>query len=299
MKRAINTTLLRATLVILVSLNLCSVPALAQGGAAKTNTKILYHNGPVMAGTTTVYVIWYGNWSGISPGSSRETQDVVSLFLSTLGSSRYFLINTGYPGANGTAPNGHLLYAGSVSDGHSRGDELNPLAIQGIISDKIFVSQELPLDTAGTYIVIASSDVSANATGFCTPNTPPYHGSFAVEGSTLTYAFIGNPMRCPSSAAPQLTVGQPTPNGNFAADGIASSLATVLSAIVTNPTGYGWFDRYGLENSTKCRVVFGETYVTENGARANMPLMGRDWLIQHNWINNPRKGYCSISVPVP
>src|SRR5262245_38664159 len=39
-------------------------------------------------------------------------------------------------------------------------------------------------------------------------------------------------------------------NGSFSADGMANALAAVLSATVTNPTGSGWFDRYGLENST-------------------------------------------------
>ena len=300
MKRAMYCVIPRTILAIIVTIGFSVMPVLAQGPNTKTTTtsKILYHNGPVMTGTTNVYVIWYGNWSGSQPGSSQETQEIVSPFLSGLGSSPYFRINTGYPNAIGNAPNGHLVYAGSVGDAYSRGDELNPLAIQGIISDKIMLNSELPLDTGGTYIVIASSDVSANATGFCTPNTPPHHGSFVVEGSTLTYGFIGNPMRCPSSAAPHLSLSQPTPNGNFAADAIVNSLAVVLSTIVTNPTGYGWYDRNGLENSTKCRGVFGDTYTTANGARANMSFWGYDWLIQHNWINS-KKSYCGISVAVP
>ena len=299
MRRAMNSMVSRTMAVVLVTLILGVLPVLAQAGNAKTNTtsKIVYHNGPVKGGTTRVYLIWYGNWTGVSPGSNSETQDLVELFVSGLGSTPYFLINTGYPDSSGNAPNGHLVYAGSVNDLYSRGDELNQLSIQDIISDKILLSSELPLDTSGTYIVLASSDVSANALGFCTPNTPPHHGRVVVEGAQLTYAFIGNPMRCPSSAAPQLSPGQPTPTGNFAADGIANSLAAVLSAIVTNPIGTGWYDRYGLENSTKCRGVFGETYVTANGARANMRLLGYDWLIQHNWLNG-KKSYCSISVPV-
>ena len=39
---------------------------------------------------------------------------------------------------------------------------------------------------------------------------------------------------------------------------------------------------------------FGQTYVTSNGARANLRLGSRDYLIQHNWVNF-RKGRCAIN----
>ena len=86
------------------------------------------------------------------------------------------------------------------------------------------------------------------------------------------------------------------PNIDFAADGMVSTIAHALAASVTNPTGTGWFDRHGLENAAKCQGTFGTTYVTSyNGARANMRLGVRDFLIQQNWVNNPRKGYCGLS----
>ena len=77
---------------------------------------------------------------------------------------------------------------------------------------------------------------------------------------------------------------------------MASSLANLFNVIVTNPLPYGgWFDRYGLENADKCLGKFGTTYISENGARANMRLAGRDYLIQQNWIND-RRGRCVLSV---
>src|SRR4051794_6903553 len=36
-------------------------------GTAATSSQILYHNGPVMLGTTNVYYIWYGSWTDNSP----------------------------------------------------------------------------------------------------------------------------------------------------------------------------------------------------------------------------------------
>ena len=75
---------------------------------------------------------------------------------------------------------------------------------------------------------------------------------------------------------------------------MASTLAQVLSEIVTDPTGGAWFDRYGLENAAKCVGQFGPTWTTPNGARANQKLGGRDFLIQQNWVND-RKGHCAMN----
>jgi hypothetical protein len=43
---------------------------------------------------------------------------------------------------------------------------------------------------------------------------------------------------------------------------------------------------YGLENSDKCAGSFGQTYLRANGARANVRLYRRDFLIQLNSVGN-------------
>jgi hypothetical protein len=77
---------------------------------------------------------------------------------------------------------------------------------------------------------------------------------------------------------------------------MASTMAQVLDTVVTDPQGNAWYDKYGLENSDKCQDTYGQTYQTSNGARANMKLGVRDYLIQQNWVND-RKGYCALSYP--
>ena len=166
-------------------------------------------------------------------------------------------------------------------------------------------SHNLPLDTTGIYLVLATPDVTdirPDGSMYCTPGAFPHHGTADVSGVPLKYAFIGHPMRCPTSAAPQF-IGPdgsmlPSPNGNFAADGMASMIAHALSALVTNPSGTGWFDRFGFENAAKCQGTFGQTYQTASGAGANIKLGARDYLLQQNWVN-ARKGYCGLSAPGP
>ena len=156
----------------------------------------------------------------------------------------------------------------------------------------------MPYDPSGIYLVFASADVSSTATGFCIPNAPPHHGYGVVNGSNFRYGFVGSALRCPTLAAPQFIAPGggwlPTPNDNLEADAMVSTVAHVLNAIVTDPLGDAWFDRYGLENSDKCAGTYGQTFLKATGARANVRLLYGDFLIQQNWVND-RKGRCALS----
>ena len=261
---------------------------------ASADNGISYHNGPVIAGTPNTYVIFYGNWTASTGPNSFETQFILSNFLSEIGGSPRFQVNATYPGSNGT-PSGGTIYGGTVVSSSTHGIDLDAADFQGIISDRINANQ-LPLDPNGIYLVIASSDVSSNATGFCTPNTPPHRGFFLRSGQWLKYAFIGNAARCPNVAASQFFASDgsqlPTPNANLAADAMVSTTLHALDTIVTDPLHTGWFDGLGLANADKCQGSFSRTYTTVNGARANFSYGTHNYLIQDNWVNN-YGGYCS------
>jgi len=288
--------------VLAMSVSLCGLPAMAQttqagqkgGGQVKTTSSMIFHGGPIMTGTSAVYVIWYGTWD--DNAANTAVQFILTDFLSNVGGSPYFQINAMYPNGIGGAPSGALLYGGSVVDRYSHGLELTADDIAGIARNQI-ETNGLPQDPSGIYVVMASADVSSNATGFCIPAALPQHGTFTALGSQSPWAFVGNPNRCPTVEAPQFYSGAtplPTPNQNLAADAMASTLAQVLSRVITNPYGGAWFDRYGLENAAKCVGQFGPTYATANGARANLKLGGRDYLIQQNWVMG-KKEHCAIN----
>ena len=46
-----------------------------------------------------------------------------------------------------------------------------------------------------------------------------------------------------------------------------------------------------------CEWTFGTTYLTANGAQANMKLGGRDFLIQQNWILSNNQGCVKGYLP--
>jgi hypothetical protein len=249
-----------------------------------------------MQGSSNVYLIWYGNWAG-NTATTILTELVIGL-----GTSSYFQINTQYPDALGNAPNGGLIYSGTVSDSYSHGTGLSKADIQDIVR-QLILGSHLPLDGAGIYIVLGSADVTdtqPDGSNFCSRKFP-HHGMFGLFGAEVKYGFLGNPVRCPSTV-PQFP-GFLTPNDNFGADAMASQLAHLLNVSVTSPWGSGgesggWYDRYGFENAAKCWGTFGQTYQAPNGAPANIKIGIRDFLIQQNWVN-ARKGFCAMALPAP
>ena len=290
-------------IITLITMAAVSVPAqrVASDGLrnTNTNTKMLYHGGPLMFGTSDLYLIWYGCWTNVCGNSgSPVTTDVVTLFAQGIGGSPYFQLNHLYVNANGQGPSGGLLHGGSIFDStYSHGLDLTQADIEDIVTQKI-ESNALPQDPGGLYIVIASADVASNATGFCSPeNVPPLHWRTEALGSMAIYGFLGNPKRCPTLEAPQFTTTNgallPTPNDDFAGDSIVTNLAHLLNAMVSDPYKNAWYDRYGLENADKCQGTFGQTWTASNGARANIRLSGRDYLIGQNWVND-KNGRCGM-----
>ena len=249
-------------------------------GGARTNG-ISYHGGPVMLGTTNVYYIWYGNWSGNSANS------ILTNLASNIGGSSYFNINTTYYNGSGTHVSNAVHYAGSTTDNYSHGTSLSDSAIQAVVSSAIS-SNKVPKDTNAVYFVLTSADVTASS-GFCTQYCG-WHTHGTISGSDIKYSFVGNPDRCPSACEAQST----SPNGNAGADGMASIISHELEEAVTDPDLNAWYDSRGQENADKCAWTFGTTSTASNGSKYNVTLGGMNYLIQRNWVN-ASGGFCSMS----
>jgi hypothetical protein len=253
------------------------------GGHAKPtggNNGIFYNGGPVMLGTTTVYYIWYGNWSG------NSATTILTDLANHIGGSPYFNINTTYYNGSNQHVSNSVVYGGSTTDSYSHGTSLSDSAIQAVVSDAINAGR-LPKSTSAVYFVLTSADVTASS-GFCTQYCG-WHTHGTIAGSDIKYSFIGNPDRCPSAC----TNGTAAPNGNAGADGMASIISHELEEAVTDPDLNAWYDHRGQENADKCAWTFGTTYNNGTGV-ANVHLGTRDYLIQRNWVN-ASGGYCSMS----
>jgi hypothetical protein len=252
------------------------------GGSSKAGNGIFYHGGPLILGTTNMYYIWYGNWSGNSAVS------ILQNLANNIGGSPYFNINTTYYDGSNVAVSNSVNFGGSTTDNYSRGTALSDSAIQAIVASAIS-SRALPKDSNGVYFVLTSADVNETS-GFCTVYCG-WHTHGTISGSDIKYSFVGNPDRCPSACEWQ---SSSSPNNNPGADGMASVIAHELEEAVTDPDLNAWYDRRGYENADKCAWTFQPTYTAANGSLANMNLGGSDYLIQRNWVN-ASGGYCALS----
>ena len=265
----------------------------------RLTSKMLYHNGPVLRGTQNLYFLWYGCWNNnCGPLGDTKTMSLLQDFAISIGNTPYFQINSNYTDATGQPAASAFIYGGDIFDTSYSYIDLTQSNLLSLISYQVNNFQ-LPQDPNGIYVIFASADIASNATQFCTPGAPPHHGRGLVNGSPVNYIFLGNPNRCPTVAGPQFPRTGPTPNDTYPGDVMVSNLAHALNGIVTNPLGNGWYDRYGLENADKCvdelgQPLFGETYTTANGSRANIRMGSRHYLIQQNWVND-RKGGCALA----
>jgi hypothetical protein len=250
----------------------------------RTRYRIEYHNGRVMvAGTPSVYFIWYGNWD-------FPSIQILTDFITSIGGSRYFAINTLYRDASNAAPNGGLIYGGAANDLGSHGLALSDADIGDIVFQAI-TSFALPEDGSGIYVVVTSADVRASS-GADGAGSCAFHQLTNVLGSLLTYIYIGDPNRAPALCMPQ-TLG---PNGTSGADAMASLLANELSNTLTDPNLTAWYDRLGLEQADKCAWTYGQTYPA-NGALANVRLGRHDYLLQQLWVPTRSGGFCALAAP--
>lgn len=248
---------------------------------------INYHNGPVMTGEVHVYYVWYGDWTG------NTATAILTDLANGLGGSARWAVNTTYRNGAGTFISNSLRYMGATTDAYSQGTALSDAQIRTVVSDAI-TSGRLPSDVNGVYLVLTSQDVTATS-GFCTSYCG-WHNHASIGGVDIKYGFIGNAARCITSCAAQTT----GPNGNPGADGMASVITHELDEAVTDPDLNAWFDTRGYENADKCAWTFGTTQTASNGARYNVTLGGRQFLIQQNWANAPKgrtNGYCTMSYP--
>jgi len=263
---------------------------------------ISYHGGPLLTGRPNAYVIWYGDWS------ANTATDIIPAFLSSVGGSAYFNINTTYTNGGGVHVSNAVSFAGALTVGEYLPDRasLTDSDIQQIVADAVGGrlpaatpatghQSPMPKDPNGVYFVLTSHDV-AETSGFLTQYCG-WHANASIGGRDLKFAFVGDPSANIGACAAQTTV---SPNGNPAADAMVSLVAHELEETVTDPDLNAWYDTRYYENADKCAWTYGTVrqlsspQASSNGSYYNMTIGSKPYLIQRNWVNN-WGGYCALS----
>ncbi|HKI94800.1 MAG TPA: hypothetical protein VJ992_05860 [Gemmatimonadales bacterium] len=266
------------------------------GGGGKTNTGIYYHGGPIIPSEHVVAIYWasstiYGG--GPTPnttGSAAQDGSLVGYFLSNLGGSPYYNINTTYYDGSNVHVANDLSYAGfwaTSANAPTSGQTVSDGAIQTQIASG-FASGALTYDASTVYAVFGGPGVNLGGgfgSSYCA-----YHGNFSWNGHDVKYAVMPHNYDYPSGCSAL----SGSPNNDYAADAEVNTLAHELEEANTDPDLNAWYDRRGYENADKCAWKFGSTYTTSNGAVANIQVGSKDFLVQQNWVN-AGSGGCLLS----
>ena len=236
-----------------------------------------------MVKSIPVFVIMYGNWTATSPAVP-----IITDLLRTAGGSPYEGVNTTYYNTS-NAISGQLTLGTVVYDSYSKGKILSDNDVWTVVTSHI--GKDLPsANPDAVYFVITSGDVAESSgfgSGYC-----GWHNAATIGTTDVKFAFVGDPSLLYASGCGAQTTG---PNGNSGADAMASVILHELNEAASDPDGNAWyFDKSGNENEDQCAWTFGTTYLTANGAKANMKLGARDFLIQRNWLN-VGTGTCALT----
>jgi hypothetical protein len=272
------------------------------GGGGGGNTGISYHGGPVLqAGTNVAAVYWASSTiynGGPTPGAhggGSGDGSLVGFFLSHLGGSPYFNINSTYTNANGTAIANKVSYTQYWAN-----NQYNPPSGTTRVSDADMIAMlqygfdhgYLTYDAGTLYAIFTAGSVNLGGgfgTRYCAYHT---HGTVTVNGASKTVLYAAMPYDYAKASA--CSNGTASPNNDPGADAEVNTLAHETEETTTDMMGNAWYDSSGYENADKCAWNFGSTYGTSNGGVANMSLGGKDFLVQQNWIN-AGSGGCRLS----
>jgi len=264
----------------------------AAGAGGGGGTGIVYHGGPVLqSGTGVVAIYWAaspiytGGPAANTTGPGSADGSLVGYFMSNLGGSPYFNINSTYTDGAGTKIVNAVNYSAYWANGN------NVPANGASVSDAQMVAMlQAGLDagsitySAGTLYAIFTAGTVNLGGGFgskyCAYHT---HGTVTVGGvaKNILYAAMPYDFAYPSGCTAQ----KASPNGDVAADAEVNTLAHEIEETTTDMMGNAWYDRRGYENADKCAWNWGATYATSNGGVANMKIGAKDFLVQQNWVN--------------
>jgi phosphate-induced protein 1 len=258
----------------------------ARGHGGGSNTGIFFHGGPVILAQNVAAIYWgaapvYNG--GPTPGTNglgSADGSLVGFFLSHLGGSGYYNINTTYFDATNTHISNVVNYNTFWADASNPGAAPSDQDIQNEVEAAI--NGPLGYNANTLYAVFTGPGVNLGG-GFGTQYCA-YHGFFVdVSGRNVKYAAMPY---ADDPAFPGACVAlKGSPNNDVPADAEVNVLAHETEETNTDENLNAWFDNAGAENADKCAWNFGTTYTTGNGSAANENIGGRDWLIQMNWVN--------------
>lgn len=263
-----------------------------------SNTGIYYHGGPVLQAATNVVAVYWAQTSDQPIYSNGPTSNggpdnsLIGFFLSNLGNSSYFNINTSYTDGSGNHIANVVNYSGywvNTSNAPTGTQNVSDADMLNMLSSG-FMTGALTYDSHTLYAIFTSGAVNLGGgfgTQYCAYH---WYGTVNTPKGSKTVLYAAMPY---DAAYPSACTENQAPNNDFGADAEVNTLAHETEETTTDMFGTAWYDRRGYENADKCAWTFGTTHGSA-GHLWNISLGGRNFLVQRNWVN-AGSGGCATS----
>jgi Phosphate-induced protein 1 conserved region len=267
--------------------------AKSNGSRPSRGTGIFYHGGPIIVTTTNVVAVYWGklpiynNGPASGTGAGSADNSLIGFFLSNLGGSPYFGINTTYYNGGGVHVVNAVSYVGFWTTGTSPSASPSDADMVALLQSG-FTSGAITYEPNTVYAIFTGSGVNLGG-GFGTQYCA-YHTHGTVNGNqTVLYAAMPYNQQFPSAC----TSGYVSPNTDIAANSEVNTLAHEIEETTTDELGTAWYDNRGYENADKCAWTWGTIGTAKGGGTYNMILNSKYFLIQQNW-KNAGSGGCAL-----
>ncbi len=275
----------------------------AKPGGGGSNTGIYYHGGPVLQSGTKVAAVYWASapiFNGApavgTHGAGSNDGSLVGFFLSHIGGSSYFNVNTSYTDGSGAHIVNSVQYTQYWANGTNAPSGSTTISDAQMVAmlQSGFDSGALTYDAGTLYAIFTSGAVNLGGgfgTSYCAYHT---HGTVTINGVSQTVLYAAMPYNATYKSG--CTSGFAPANGSLdpGADYEVNTLVHETEETTTDMLGTAWYDRRGQENADKCAWTWGTTYTTSSGGTANINVGGKDFLVQRNWVN-AGSGGCVLS----
>lgn len=246
--------------------------------SSATQSKVGYSGGPVMAGTTSIYVIFWEPTGNVS----AHYNSVVERYFNDVGSSPLYRIAHQYKQANGGYPANAVL-AGVWKDTRAY---RHSILLDSEIQHEVTYAQQVNgwhsslnnlffvLTERNENVCMDNTQTTCTSGGYCA-----YHSWF---GAHTLYAVVPyqTSFACDYSSGPN----------HDDADQAIDNISHEQMEAATDPLGDGWYDADGSEIGDLCVNDFGSL----NSLGANVMWNNHPYLLQKEWDN--ATGSCRLAA---
>ena len=242
-----------------------------QNHVTAPNTNLSYHGGPVQAGTSYDYAIfWEPTGSYVSPGFNS----LIERYFGDVGGSGLYHNNTQYTNSKGKAPTSSQLGGSWVDTSAYPSGTLSDAQIQQEATKAINTNHWVA-NLHNNFFVFTAKGENICASFGCSFSTfCAYHGNF---GKTIYDA-----MPYAGTNLSACWTGGKSPNNNIDADAVINVTSHEQMEAATDPHLNAWYDSSGSEIGDKCAWTFGHV----NADGSNVSWNGHEYIVQQEWDNH-------------